>query len=73
MYLMSPLILATLILENPLILYTIVLKESLGALLAQTNKERKDNTLYYLIHHLILIKVSYPPMEKHFLDLVLVA
>ena len=52
-YLTHPPVLAAPIPGKSLILYTAALDESLGALLAQTNKEGKENALYYLSHRLI--------------------
>ena len=45
---MKPPVLAAPIPGKPLVLYTAALDESLGALLAQTNEQGKENALYYL-------------------------
>lgn len=47
-YLTKPPILSSPIKGKPLMLYITALKSSLGALLAQENKEGKENALYYL-------------------------
>ncbi|NAU33243.1 hypothetical protein EE082_27610 [Klebsiella pneumoniae] len=69
-YLTSPPVLAALIPGKPLILYTAALDESLGALLAQENKNGKENSLYYLSRWLIPAELKYPAMEKQCLALI---
>ncbi|XP_028549778.1 uncharacterized protein LOC110092989 [Dendrobium catenatum] len=64
-YLLSPPILAAPIPGKPLILYTAALEESLGALLAQHNKEGKENALYYISRRLIGAEIRYSSIEKH--------
>lgn len=51
----------------------LALRDSLGALLEQTNKKGKENTFYYLSHHLISIEANYLPIEKHYLALIFMA
>ncbi|PKU63212.1 putative mitochondrial protein [Dendrobium catenatum] len=72
-YFMNPLVLAAPIPGKPLILYTTALSESLGALLAQSNEEGKENALYHLSRHLLPTEVNYPPIEKHCLALIFAA
>ena len=47
-YLLNPPILGAPILGKPLVLYIAAQEESLGALMAQENEERKERALYYL-------------------------
>lgn len=72
-YLSSPPVLAAPIPGRPLILYTTALEESLGALLAQTNEEGKENALYYLIRRLLPTEARYPMIERQCLALVFAA
>ena len=67
---MSPLVLAAPIPGRPLILYTAAFNDSLGALLAETNEEGKENALYYLSHWLIQAEINYSLIEKHCLALI---
>ncbi|XP_078153726.1 uncharacterized protein LOC144548890, partial [Carex rostrata] len=69
-YLLRPPVLAAPIPGKPLILYTTALEGSLGALLAQENKEGKENALYYLSRMLVGAESNYTPIEKHCLALV---
>nr|UYK51750.1 hypothetical protein [Paphiopedilum micranthum] len=69
-YLMQPPVLAAPIPGRPLILYTAALDDSVGALLAQTNEEGKENALYYLSRRLVPAEVKYPTPEKHCLALI---
>ncbi|PKU85203.1 putative mitochondrial protein [Dendrobium catenatum] len=72
-YLSNPPVLAAPFPGKPLILYTASLDESLGALLAQVNKEGKENALYYLSQRLLPTEIRYPSIEKHCLALVFAA
>ncbi|PKU62531.1 putative mitochondrial protein [Dendrobium catenatum] len=69
-YLLNPPILAAPIPGKPLILYTAALEESLGALLAQTNEDGKENALYYISRRLIGAESKYSPIEKQCLALI---
>ncbi|KAK2985274.1 hypothetical protein RJ640_009787 [Escallonia rubra] len=50
-YLTRPPVLMSPIKGKPLLLYTTALDASLGALLAQHNKDEKENALHYLLQH----------------------
>jgi hypothetical protein len=52
-YLTNPPVLCAPIKGKPLILYTVAMPTSLGALLAQTNDDGKEMSLYYLSHTLL--------------------
>ena len=45
-YLLNPPVLGTPILRKPLVLYIVAQEKSLGALMAQENKEGKERALY---------------------------
>ena len=49
---------------RPLILYTTALEQSLGAMLAQCNDERKENALYYISRTMVGTEVNYPLWRK---------
>ncbi|NAU33239.1 reverse transcriptase-like protein, partial [Klebsiella pneumoniae] len=72
-YLVKPPVLAAPIPGKTLILYTAALDESLGALLAQTNEDGKENALYYLSRRLLPTEMKYPSTEKHCLALIFAA
>ena len=61
---MNHLVLTAPIPGKPILLYTASLDESLGALLAQTNEEGKENTLYYLSHCMIPAEINYPLLKN---------
>ncbi|XP_028111758.1 uncharacterized protein LOC114310044 [Camellia sinensis] len=69
-YLLHPLVLGAPIQGKPLILYIAAQEESLGAMLAQNNKENKEQALYYLSHKLTKNELKYSPIEKTCLALV---
>ena len=71
-YLFNPLVLGAPIEGRPLIFYITALDDSLGALLAQTNDEDKEQPLYYLSRRLVVVEHRYAPMEKMCLTLVFV-
>lgn len=70
---LTPPVLAAPIPRKPFILYTAALDSSLGALLAQTNEEGKENALYYLSRRLLPTEANSPPIEKHCLALIFAA
>nr|UYK51754.1 hypothetical protein [Paphiopedilum micranthum] len=67
---MRPPVLAAPVPWRPLILYITALDDSVGALLAQINEERKENALYYLSRRLIQAEIKYPTVEKHCMALI---
>jgi hypothetical protein len=64
-YLTNPLVLCAPIKGRPLILYTVAMPTSLGALLAQTNDEGKEVSLYYLSRTLLGVECNYSDIEKY--------
>ena len=72
-YLLNPPVLGAPIVGKPLILYVVAQQESLGALLAQENDERKEKALYYLSRRLTVTELKYSPIEKTCLALVFAA
>jgi len=72
-YLTNPPVLCAPIKGRPLILYTAAMPTSLGALLAQTNDEGKEVSLYYLSRTLLGAECNYPDIEKICLALVFAA
>nr|XP_009777510.1 PREDICTED: uncharacterized protein LOC104227078 [Nicotiana sylvestris] len=69
-YLMKPPVLAAPIPRKPLILYIAAQERSVGALLAQENGEKKENSLYYLSRMMTPNELKYSPIEKLCLALV---
>ena len=69
-YLLKPPVLAAPIPGKPLILYIATQEHLLGALLAQTNDEEKENALYYLSRTLVGAELNYSPIEKTCLVLI---
>jgi hypothetical protein len=69
-YLTNPPVLSAPVKGRPLILYTAAMPTSLGALLAQTNDDRKEDSLYYLSRTLLKAECNYPDIEKICLALV---
>jgi hypothetical protein len=63
-YLTNPPVLSAPVKGRPLILYTAAMPTSLGALLAQTNDDRKEVSLYYLSRTLLGAECNYPDIEK---------
>lgn len=61
-----------LILGKSFILYTTTLDELIGAMLALTNKEEKENVFYYFSHYFIPFEVNYSPMENYYLALIFI-
>ena len=68
-YLLNPPILGAPILGKPLVLYIAAQEKSLGALMAQENKEEKERALYYLSWTFNGAELNYSPIEKMFLTL----
>ncbi|XP_058221003.1 uncharacterized protein LOC131331154 [Rhododendron vialii] len=69
-YLMKPPVLMSPTKGKPLLLYIVALDCSLGALLAQHNKQGKEQALYYLSRTLVDAELNYSPIEKTCLALV---
>ncbi|XP_015159093.1 uncharacterized protein [Solanum tuberosum] len=63
-YLLNSPVLGVPTLGKPLILYIASQKRLLGALLAQENEAKKEQTLYYLSRTLIGAEFNYMPIEK---------
>ncbi|XP_075659140.1 uncharacterized protein LOC142629025 [Castanea sativa] len=63
-YLLNPPVLSALIPRKPLVLYIAAQERSLGALMAQENKEGKERALYYLSRTLNGAELNYSPIEK---------
>ncbi|XP_075658812.1 uncharacterized protein LOC142628645 [Castanea sativa] len=63
-YLLNPPVLGATILGKPLVLYITAQERSLGALMAQENKEGKERALYYLSRTLNGAELNYSPIEK---------
>ncbi|KAM1683700.1 hypothetical protein TB2_034358 [Malus domestica] len=55
---------------KPPILYIAIQEGSIGALLAQENKDQKERALYYLSRTLTSAELNYSPIEKICLALV---
>lgn len=69
-YLLKPPVLVASIPRKPLILYIAAQEQSLGALLAQVNDERKENALHYLSRTLVGAELNYSSIEKTCLTLI---
>uniref|UniRef100_A0A7N2L0M9 RNA-directed DNA polymerase n=1 Tax=Quercus lobata TaxID=97700 RepID=A0A7N2L0M9_QUELO len=63
-YLLNPPVLGAPIPGKPLVLYIAAQERSLGALMAQENKEGKERALYYLSRTLNGAELNYSPIEK---------
>ena len=63
-YLLNPPVLGAPILRKPLVLYIAAQEKSLGALMAQENKEGKERALYYLSRTQNGAEFNYSPTEK---------
>ena len=66
---LNPPVLGAPILGKPVVLCIVVQEKSLGALMAQENKEGKKRTLYYLSRTLNGAELNYSPIEKTCLSL----
>ena len=69
-YLTHPLVLAAPISGKPFLLYVRAMDHSLGALLAQNNNQRYEQTIYYLSRTMIGAEHRYNPVEKECLALI---
>ncbi|KAL0361043.1 UNVERIFIED_CONTAM: Transposon Tf2-12 polyprotein [Sesamum radiatum] len=63
-HLLNPPVLGAPTLGKPLILYIAAQERSIGALMAQENKEGKEKALYYLSRTLTENELKYSPVEK---------
>ena len=63
-YLLNPPVLGAPIPGKPLVLYIVAQEKSLGAFMAQENKEGKERALYYLSRTFNGVKLNYSPIEK---------
>ncbi|KAG9442692.1 hypothetical protein H6P81_018546 [Aristolochia fimbriata] len=69
-YLTKPPVLVAPIIDRPLLLYIAAQEKSVGALLAQCDKNNKEHSLYYLSRTLVGAELNYSPIEKTCLALI---
>lgn len=69
-YLASPPVLMPPTPRKPLILYICAIVVALGALLAQTDVQGKEHTIYYISQTLVGYELNYTPIERACLALV---
>ncbi|KAG9449336.1 hypothetical protein H6P81_009301 [Aristolochia fimbriata] len=71
-YLMQPAVLTAPVPRKPLLLYIVAQEKSLGTLLAQTNDQGKDHSLYYLSRMMVRVERNYSQIEKTCLALIFI-